>query len=102
MGKSEGQPSSIWKIALFGPLCVERGHRRITRFSTYKTAALLAYLACATRRSYRREELIELLWPDYELESGRNCLSMALTFLRRQLESEPEDRGRVIQADRTE
>src|SRR5262249_25871682 len=59
-------------------------------------------LACEPQRCYRREELIELLWPDYELDSGRNCFRIALASLRQQLEPDLPDKGRFILADRTE
>ena len=62
--------SSRWRIELFGSLRAVQGGRSITRFRTQKTGALLAYLAYHGGRAHPREELIELLWPEGELEAG--------------------------------
>jgi DNA-binding SARP family transcriptional activator len=57
----------------------------VTRFRTQKSAWLLAYLAYHSHRSYPREFLIELLWPDCDIDAGRHRLSVALSSLRSQL-----------------
>jgi DNA-binding SARP family transcriptional activator len=83
-------------------LRLERDGRRVERLGAQKAAALLAYLAHRPSRIYPRDELVELFWPDVELDAGRNNLSTALWTVRRVLESElgvaPAD---VIRADRT-
>lgn len=73
-------------IELFGHLLVRYGEEETTRFRTQKTATLLAYLAFYSRRPHPREELIDLLWPDVDVEAGRTSLRTALAALRRQLE----------------
>lgn len=73
-------------LQLFGSMRVLHGAEEITHFRTQKTAVLLAYLACFAHRSHPREELIDLLWPEVDRESGRMSLRTALTALRRQLE----------------
>jgi predicted ATPase/DNA-binding SARP family transcriptional activator len=88
-----------WKMELFGGLRAVRGDHVIDRFRTRKTGALLAYLAFYPGM-HRRETLIEMLWPDQPLETGRNNLRLALSSLRRQLEITAEERGAVLQADR--
>ncbi len=75
-----------WYIQLFGTLRARQEDRIITRFRTQKTGALLAYLAYFRGRSHTRETLIELFWPDTELDSGRHSLSLALSSLRSLLE----------------
>ena len=89
-----------WKISLFGGLSASRGETRITRFRTQKNAALLAFLAYHLDRSHPREVLIDLLWPDHEIEAGRNCLSVALSSLRSQFEGPDVPARTVIVADR--
>ena len=89
-----------WKIDVFGCLRATSGDRVHTRFRTHKTGELLAYLASFSQRPHRREELIDLLWPEYELESGRNCLRIALNALRQQLEGGSSPTPNVILADR--
>src|SRR5438552_12822810 len=90
----------LWRIEMLGWLRVVGDDRVITRFSTHKTGALLAYLAYHGHRSHPREELIELLWPDQPLEAGRNRLRLALSSLRRQLEPPGIPSGAVLLADR--
>jgi DNA-binding SARP family transcriptional activator len=88
-----------WKIELLGGLSARQGHRTITRFRSRQTGALLAYLAFYRQRPHPREVLIELLWPGYDLDAGRNSLSTALSSLRHQLEPPGMPRGAVLVAD---
>src|SRR5437879_4107980 len=75
-----------WRIELLGGLRAVRGDQVVDHFRTRKTADLLAYLAYFRERSHPREVLVELLWPECELQDGRHSLSMALSALRQQLE----------------
>ena len=61
---------------------------------------LLAYLAFHAHRRPSREELIGILWPDAEIDTGRNRLSQALAWLRSFLESPGTPKGSVLIADR--
>ncbi len=89
------------RIELLGGLRVVQGDRTITRFRTHKTAELLAYLAYFHRRSHPREILIDLLWPESDLDAGRHSLSMALSSLRPLLEPPGiMSDGSVLLADR--
>jgi predicted ATPase len=88
-----------WRIQLLGALRVEHGGHAVTHFRTQKTAALLARLALFPRRAHSREELIDLLWPDADLDAGRNRLRVAIAALRRQLET-PDAPDSVLIADR--
>lgn len=90
----------LWRITLLGGLSLIRGDRVLIRFRTQKTALLLAYLAHYRHRIHRRDELIELLWPDSSPEGGRDSLSVALSSLRRQLEPPGVPHGAVLLADR--
>src|SRR5262249_53861343 len=47
-----------------------------------------------------REVLIELLWPEAELDAGRHNLSVALSLLRQLLEPPGVPDGSVVDADR--
>jgi DNA-binding SARP family transcriptional activator len=89
-----------WRIELLGGLRAARGDRVITHFRTRKTAELFAYLAYHPQRPHPRELLIELLWPECELEAGRHNLSMALSWMRQQLEPPGVGDGSVLAADR--
>ncbi len=76
----------VIRIELFGGLRVRLEDRVITRFSTRKTAALLAHLAYFLEREHPREVLIGLFWPESDLPAGRKSLSVALSAIRRELE----------------
>jgi predicted ATPase/DNA-binding SARP family transcriptional activator len=88
-----------WRIHLFGGLSAERGECRITRFRTEKAGLLLACLAETPNRRFRRDELVERLWPGQPLSSGRNSLRVSLSSLRQQLETRPDERNRLLIAD---
>jgi DNA-binding SARP family transcriptional activator len=74
-----------WRVEMLGGLRVVGAGEVITRFRSYKTGALLAYLAFYLHRSHPRALLADLLWPDEEPESARMRLRTALASLRRQL-----------------
>jgi predicted ATPase/DNA-binding SARP family transcriptional activator/Tfp pilus assembly protein PilF len=92
--------SERWRIELLGGLRALRGDQVIARFRTRQTGALLAYLACYPQQMHLREALIDLLWADDGLDTGRNKLRQALTALRQQLEPPGVPEGSVLKADR--
>lgn len=59
----------------------------------------MAFLALHPKRLHPREELIDLFWPDSDLEAGRASLRTALASLRRQLEPPGVPSGSVLIAD---
>ena len=75
-----------WRVQLFGKLRAQYQDVVVSRFRTQKTGALLAYLAFYRQRAHPREALIELCWPDAEIESGR---------VRSNARREPRPRGPV-------
>src|SRR5919108_2952666 len=89
-----------WRVTLLGGLRAQQGERVITRFKTQKVAALFAYLAFHLRQAHSREILIELLWPESEVPTLRNSLSVALSSLRHQFEPPGTPQGTVIRAGR--
>ena len=80
-----------WKIELFGGLRLTVGAEIVTHFRTRKTAELLAYLAYFHRQRHSREVLVEMLWPECDMDAGRHNLSMALSSLRQQGSGKPDD-----------
>lgn len=92
---------AVWRIRMLGGLVAEGSDREISRFRTQKTGALLAYLAYPPPgRSHPRDALIEILWPEEELDSARLKLRLALNSLRRQLEPPGVPAGAIIASDR--
>jgi DNA-binding SARP family transcriptional activator len=70
----------------------------VASFRTQKAASLLAYLSYHSRRTHPRETLIELLWPECDLDVGRHRLNVTLSSLRRELIA-PGLAGAVFVAD---
>ncbi|MEO7715579.1 MAG: BTAD domain-containing putative transcriptional regulator [Capsulimonas sp.] len=93
-------PRAHWKFELLGAMRGRSGDLVLERFQTQKTASLLAYLAYFPIQRHTREALIDLLWPDADLDAGRNRLSQAVGWLRTQLEPSGTLRGGVILSDR--
>jgi predicted ATPase/DNA-binding SARP family transcriptional activator/transposase-like protein len=89
-----------WRVSLFGGVRAERDTVVVDSFQTQKTAVLLALLAVRPGRQLLREELIDSLWPDADIEAGRNRLNQALAWLRGRLEPSPSERGTVLLSDR--
>ncbi|HLK59460.1 MAG TPA: tetratricopeptide repeat protein [Chthonomonadaceae bacterium] len=92
--------NALCRIELLGGLRIRRRGQTLSRFPTYKTGALLAYLAYYRHSAHPREVLIELLWPDVAPEAGRQSLSQALSSLRHQLEPPGVPAGGILAADR--
>src|SRR4051794_14625000 len=87
-----------WYIQMLGRLTARRQDQLLTRFRTRKTSMLLAYLAY-NRQPFSREYLIELLWPETDVQAGRNRLKQELSALRQQLEPDAGKRGRFLVVD---
>ena len=77
-----------WHIQLFGVVTASRGEKVIHAFRSKQTARLLACLAYRPDHFFRRDELIDMIWPDADPLHGRNRLSVALSALRRELGDE--------------
>ena len=91
---------AVWQIQLLGGLRATHGNSVITRFPSRPIAMLLARLALQPQRRHAREELIELLWPNVELDVGRSRLRQVLSTLRRLLEPPDLPPYSVLSADR--
>jgi len=91
---------AVWQIQLLGGLRATHGNSVIAQCPSRPIAMLLARLALQPQRRYAREELIELLWPDVELDVGRNRLRQVLSTLRRLLEPPDVPPYSVLIADR--
>ncbi|MBV9470146.1 MAG: response regulator [Abitibacteriaceae bacterium] len=62
---------------------------------------MLAYLAYHFPYAHRRDELVDHLWPDCELEAGRNRLRVTLTHLRQDMATVGSPGSSVLQSGRT-
>ncbi|MCX6360850.1 MAG: AAA-like domain-containing protein [Armatimonadetes bacterium] len=71
-------------VRFFGQFEVRILGSPVDRFRTRKAASLFAYLALLPGRRHPREALADMLWP--ESDDSRHSLSMALTFIRHEVE----------------
>ena len=92
--------SSAYRFELLGAFRLHIGEVVLERFQTQKTAALLAFLAYHSGLRHSREMLVDLLWPDAELDVGRKRLSQALSWLRRQMEAPAHPEAPFLETDR--
>ena len=74
------------KISLLGGATITRDGRRITGFASRKVDALFIYLAC-NQRPHPRATLATLLWPNNDQNRALANLSVALSSLRKQLDT---------------
>ena len=74
------------RIRLFGGFEVWAGDRQVIGFESQKVRALLAYLACHRGRSFSRDHLAGLLWPERETDAARHALRQAVYNLRSKLD----------------
>ena len=95
-----GLLSGRWSVRVLGTLEANNGDVRLSHFVSQPIAALLARLLLLPQRAHPREALIELLWPEGDLEVGRNRLRNAISSLRRLLEPPGVTAGSVLVADR--
>jgi DNA-binding SARP family transcriptional activator len=73
------------RVRLLGGFEVWDGDRQIGGFESQKARALLAYLISGRRRTFSRDHLAGLLWPEREPESARHALRQAFYNLRSKL-----------------
>src|SRR6266700_2354836 len=78
------------EIYLLGPFRVVVNGRLVTerQWSRRKPALLIKLLALQPHHQIHREQMIELLWPDSDLESASNNLHKAIHLARHALEPE--------------
>jgi DNA-binding SARP family transcriptional activator len=88
-GTCESQSLSKIRVRLLGGFEVWHEDRQVAGFESQKARALLAYLLCHRGRSFSRDHLAGLLWPERGPEAARHALRQAVYNLRSTL-PEPE------------
>lgn len=73
------------RLRTFGGITVERDGVPITASTQRRVLAVLALLARGGSRGVCREQIVAMLWPDGDEDSGRNALRQLLFRLRREL-----------------
>ncbi|HUP42060.1 MAG TPA: AAA family ATPase [Thermoanaerobaculia bacterium] len=86
------------EIRLLGGFQVSRAGRTVDGFESQKVRALLAYLATQRGRSFSRDHLASLLWPEEGDEAARRNFRQALYDLRRTLERARPGGGALLES----
>jgi DNA-binding SARP family transcriptional activator len=73
------------RVRLLGGFEVWAGDRQVSGFESQKVRALLAYLVCHRHRTFSRDHLTGLLWPEREPDAARHALRQAIYNLRSSL-----------------
>lgn len=83
-------PRALSPVAVvhdLGPLSIEVAGRTIEGTAIRpRSVALLHYLATRPRHAATRDEAIDALWPEAEVQAGLNSLNQAIYYLRRALD----------------
>ncbi len=79
---------------------VGAGASEPAHWSSRKARDALKILICRRGQSIAREELIDQLWPDVDLATGRGRLSVVLSMLRAALDPDRQLTTDALQADR--
>lgn len=79
--KSERSEARL-RISLFGDIRLSGAKGIAPRLATSRDRALVAYLALRTGTPVPRETLIDALWPNADIDQGRNRLSTSLSHVR--------------------
>jgi predicted ATPase/DNA-binding SARP family transcriptional activator len=92
--------NTLWRIQLLGVLRAQYGDHELSRFPGQRAAFLFGYLACHHSPAPSRDTLIDLFWPDLDVDSARNNLRGVLHALRRRLSAAGEGADHLLVADR--
>src|SRR5690349_10551649 len=95
-------PAHRLLIELLGGLRISRDGGEAIEISNRKAGAVLAYLALNVQRKHGREEMVDLFWPDDDIEEGRNKLRKALTAIRDWLEQAGAESDAVLLSGRSD
>ncbi len=80
---------SVWRVEVLGTFQATSRDTTVSKFRTRRVSSLLAFLALHPDRSFTRDELAEMLWPDSDPQVSRRNLRQALLSLRHVLEPPP-------------
>jgi DNA-binding SARP family transcriptional activator/regulation of enolase protein 1 (concanavalin A-like superfamily) len=88
-------------VRFLGGLQVRRDDQLLPRpFPTRKSASLFAFLLLHPNVEHRRDFLADTFWPEARGDLALNDLAVALLPIRKLLEPQPEQRGKVLVSPR--
>lgn len=88
--KKRSQPATL-RVRLFGGLQVLYCGRSIGKFESQKSRGLFVYLLLHRHRTFGRELLADLFWPEQSPDAARRNLRQAVYSLRRDLSEQAGD-----------
>lgn len=81
----ESRCLTVWRLNLFGKVCLRRDGQAIDSFGTVRAAKLLVLLSLTRSGRMHREQLAELLWPEDFYDATRLRLRQEIHRLKRAL-----------------
>lgn len=78
-------PDHVWTLRILGSFELKRGEEVVDAFGARRDEQLLAVLAVDSPVLLGRDEIAARLWPDAELDAGRQNVSFNLFNLRKRL-----------------
>src|SRR5215207_4695461 len=78
-------PSQVTVVCLLGGLRFERHGQELSISLAGKATSLLVELALRIDRGARREELLEMFWPEQDSAQANTCLNSLVYSLQRRL-----------------
>jgi DNA-binding SARP family transcriptional activator len=78
-----GDGRDVLAIQCLGPFCVLHGERRLEPWPNRRAKTVFKYLVVHRDRPVPKETLMEVFWPDTEVDAARNNLNVAVHALRR-------------------
>lgn len=98
---SDGPDAARSRVRTLGRFEVlPAGRDEPARWTSRKARDALKVLICRRGRAIPREELIDLLWPDADVATGRSRLSVVLTMVRNAVDPDKRLAGDPLRADR--
>jgi len=88
----------MFRLSLFGGFQLQDEHGNPLEIRNRKAQLLLAYLVLHAGQDHSREKLIDLFWPDFELDKADNNLRQTIHTVRKAIEPEGTPRGTYLTA----
>jgi DNA-binding SARP family transcriptional activator len=94
--EADGSEAAPLAIYCFGAFRVRRAGEWIGEWSSLRGQAILRYLAMNAKTAVSRDTLMEIFWPEADVEAARRNLHQAIYSLRQTLRMEPLIRHPIL------
>ena len=91
--------ATVCTIGLLGGISIQHVGEKPIRLSVTNPSLVLARLALSINSDVSKESLIEMLWPEADIECGRHNISQALLAVRHKIELHGVAHGSMLEVD---